>query len=65
MDSLLEQLGMRGEERAELLDPAALIQVANGLCEVIAQSGSGADSLESPSAEADEESNDESGEEGE
>lgn len=65
VDSLLEQLGMRGEERAELLDPAALIQVANGLCEVIAQSGSGADSLESPSAEADEESNDESGEEGE
>jgi hypothetical protein len=29
---------MRGDERAELLDPAALIQVANGLRSLIDQS---------------------------
>ncbi|MEY3459197.1 MAG: Ribosomal small subunit methyltransferase [Planctomycetota bacterium] len=35
VDSLLEGLGMRGDERAELLEPAALIRISNGLCELV------------------------------
>ncbi len=38
VDSLLSQLQMRGDERAELLDPAVLIQVSNGLRSIIDQS---------------------------
>lgn len=40
VDRLLEQLGMRGDERAELMDPATLIRLANGLFEIIRQAGS-------------------------
>jgi 16S rRNA (adenine1518-N6/adenine1519-N6)-dimethyltransferase len=40
VDRLLEHLGMRGDERAELMDPATLIRLANGLFEIIRQADS-------------------------
>ncbi|MFM7058562.1 MAG: 16S rRNA (adenine(1518)-N(6)/adenine(1519)-N(6))-dimethyltransferase RsmA [Planctomycetota bacterium] len=45
VDSLLNQLQMRGDERAELMDPATLIQLANGLRAFIAESASAAGPL--------------------
>jgi 16S rRNA A1518/A1519 N6-dimethyltransferase RsmA/KsgA/DIM1 with predicted DNA glycosylase/AP lyase activity len=35
VDGLLEGLGLRGDERAELLDPATLIRISNSLVEFI------------------------------
>jgi hypothetical protein len=35
VDGILEGLGLRGDERAELLDPATLIRISNSLVEFI------------------------------
>jgi len=64
VDGLLCQLEMRGDERAELLDPASLIRVANGLREIISRQAVSEGGQEFMVDEADVESDVESDEQG-